>query len=203
MTRTYRLQRSQRIDRPLPEVFSFFADAANLQAITPPYLGFEILTPQPIAMRTGARIDYRISLLGVPMTWRTLISTWEPNVRFVDEQISGPYASWHHTHSFEADGDATVVSDVVEYRMPLGRLGRVARTLFVARTLDKIFDYRSEATERALHRDIRPTVIGEGVFSRIRRRRVERHRRHRRAFPAGDLRRSGRQHVNTLRPAPA
>ncbi len=150
MTRTYCLRRSQRIERPLGEVFSFFADAANLQAITPSFLGFEILTPQPIAMRAGARIDYQISLLGVPMTWRTLISTWEPNVGFVDEQISGPYSSWHHSHSFEADGNATVVNDVVEYRMPLGMLGRVARALFVARTLDKIFDYRAEATARAL-----------------------------------------------------
>ena len=146
------MQRSQRIERPIAEVFAFFADAANLQALTPPFLGFEILTPQPIAMHAGARIDYKISLLGVPMIWRTLISTWEPNQRFVDEQLSGPYAKWHHTHSFEAEGNATVMRDVVEYRMPLGVLGSAARVLFVARTLDKIFDYRSEATERALER---------------------------------------------------
>jgi ligand-binding SRPBCC domain-containing protein len=152
MTRTYRLQRSQRIERPLPDVFAFFADAANLQALTPPYLGFKILTPQPIEMRAGARIDYEISLLGVPMTWRTLISTWEPNVRFVDEQLSGPYSYWHHTHSFEAEGDATIMHDVVEYRMPLGVLGRIARALFVGRTLNEIFDYRIDATERALQR---------------------------------------------------
>lgn len=150
MASTHRLQRSQRIERPIDEVFAFFADAANLQTLTPPFLGFEILTPQPIIMRTGARIDYEISLLGVPMTWRTLISTWQPNQCFVDEQISGPYAKWHHTHSFEADGHATVMRDEVEYRMPLGVLGSVARVLFVARTLNKIFDYRSEATERAL-----------------------------------------------------
>lgn len=150
MGRTYRLQRSQRIERPLHEVFAFFADAANLQAITPAFLGFKILTPQPIAMRAGARIDYEISLLGIPMLWHTLISTWEPNQCFVDEQITGPYAKWHHTHTFQADGNATVVGDVVEYGMPLGVLGRVARALFVARTLDKIFDYRAQATDRAL-----------------------------------------------------
>ena len=150
MARTYRLQRSQRIERPLDEVFAFFADAANLQALTPAFLGFKILTPEPIAMHSGTRIDYEISLLGVPMLWRTLISTWEPNQRFVDEQTSGPYAKWHHTHTFVAEGNATVMSDVVEYAMPLGVLGRVARALFVARTLDKIFDYRAQATDRAL-----------------------------------------------------
>lgn len=154
MPRTHRLERSQRIERPLEEVFAFFADAANLEAITPPFLGFKILTPQPITMKAGARIDYRISLLGIPMLWRTLISIWEPNQRFVDEQISGPYAKWHHTHSFEPDGDATIMRDIVEYRMPLGALGDVARALFVARTLDKIFDYRVQATRAALARGV-------------------------------------------------
>ena len=103
-------------------------------------------------MQAGARIDYQISLLGLPMTWRTLISVWEPNQRFVDEQIAGPYAQWHHTHSFEAEGNATIVRDEVLYRMPFGVLGDAARAVFVARTLDKIFDYRTEATERTLER---------------------------------------------------
>lgn len=152
MSRTHRLFRSQRIERPVDEVFPFFADAANLQALTPPFLGFKILTPPPIEMCTGARIDYEISLLGFPMIWRTLISIWEPNQRFVDEQISGPYAKWHHTHSFEAEGNATIMRDEVLYRMPLGVLGDAARALFVARTLDKIFDYRSEATDKAFER---------------------------------------------------
>lgn len=149
MPRTHRLQRSQRIERPIGEVFAFFADAANLQVITPPFLGFEIITPQPIAMHAGTRIDYEISLLGVPMRWRTLISTWELNQCFVDEQISGPYAKWHHTHSFEADDNATTMRDVVEYQMPFGMVGALARGLFVARTLDKIFDYRAQAIARA------------------------------------------------------
>jgi len=152
MARTHRLKRSQRIERPLDQVFAFFADAANLQSLTPAFLGFEIITPRPIVMRAGARIDYRISLAGIPMVWRTLISTWEPNQRFVDEQISGPYAQWHHTHSFEADGNATLMRDEVEYCMPFGVLGSVARFLFVARTLDKIFDYRQQATKRVFER---------------------------------------------------
>ncbi|MET0793048.1 MAG: SRPBCC family protein [Polyangiaceae bacterium] len=148
MAATHRLERTQRIERPLPEVFAFFADAANLEAITPQFLRFRILTRPPIEMREGALIDYEISLLGVPMQWHTRIAVWEPNVRFVDEQLVGPYAYWHHTHAFEAQGNATLMRDTVLYREPFGPLGAVAHTLFVARTLARIFDYRQAAIER-------------------------------------------------------
>ncbi len=150
MTIVHRLERSQRIARPLAEVFAFFADAANLEAITPRFLRFRMITRPPIEMRVGARIDYEISLLGVPMRWRTLITAWEPGVRFVDEQELGPYALWRHTHSFEAQGDATLMRDLVEYTEPLGPLGRVAHALFVARVLERIFDFRKAETARRL-----------------------------------------------------
>jgi ligand-binding SRPBCC domain-containing protein len=150
MGRIHRLERSQRIEQPLTQVFAFFADAANLEAITPRFLRFRMLTPSPIEMRVGACIDYEIALLGVPMRWRTRITAWEPGVRFVDEQESGPYALWRHSHTFEAQGNATLVRDVVEYTEPFGPLGRIAHTLFVARTLDRVFDFRRGATERAL-----------------------------------------------------
>lgn len=146
--RTHRLERTQRVERPRGEVFAFFADAANLEAITPGFLRFRILTPTPVEMRPGARIEYALSFFGVPLRWRTHITEWEPGVRFVDEQESGPYALWRHTHAFEADGDATIVRDVVEYAVPLGPLGRVARLLFVERALDRIFDHRREAIRR-------------------------------------------------------
>lgn len=148
MAHTHRLERTQRIEKPLPEVFAFFADAANLEAITPHFLRFRILTHTPIEMRVGALIDYEISLLGVPMKWHTRIAEWEPNVRFVDEQLSGPYAIWHHTHSFEAQANATLMRDTVEYREPFGPLGSIAHTLFIERTLARIFDYRQTAIER-------------------------------------------------------
>ncbi len=109
-----------------------------------------MVTRPPIPMGVGTRIDYKISLLGVPMRWRTLITEWEPGVRFVDEQESGPYALWRHTHSFEAQGNTTLMHDVVEYREPLGPLGSMAHALFVARTLETIFDFRQGATERKL-----------------------------------------------------
>lgn len=144
----HRLERSQRIPRRRDDVFAFFADAANLEAITPPFLSFRILSPLPIEMRRGARIDYELSLGGVPRKWRTRIAEWEPGVLFVDEQESGPYRLWRHTHRFEDQGDFTLMQDLVEYAEPLGPLGWVAHVLFVERTLERIFDFRREAIKR-------------------------------------------------------
>lgn len=146
--RVHRLERAQLVPRPIGEVFAFFAEAGNLEALTPPFLRFRILTPSPIAMRPGARIDYALSIAGVPFRWRTRITAWEPGVRFVDEQEAGPYAVWRHTHAFEARGDATLVRDVVEYALPLGPLGALAHAVAVRRTLRRIFDFRREAVRR-------------------------------------------------------
>jgi ligand-binding SRPBCC domain-containing protein len=150
MAKQYRLRRSQTIARPLREVFAFFADARNLEAITPPFLRFRITTPAPIEMRVGARIDYRLSLWGVTLGWRTRITAFEPDARFVDEQESGPYAYWHHLHEFEADGARTRMQDEVTYRLPLGPLGALVHALWVERQLRTIFDYREAAIARRL-----------------------------------------------------
>lgn len=147
MPPTHRLTRSQWIPRPLPEVFAFFSDATNLEAITPPFLRFRILSA-PVEMRAGARIEYTLSLFGVPIRWRTLISCFEPNRRFVDEQETGPYAFWHHLHEFEAEGDGTRMTDDVRYRMPFGTLGALAHPLWVERQLAVIFDYREQQIGR-------------------------------------------------------
>lgn len=125
----------------LDETFAFFADAWNLERITPPSLHFRILTPRPLEMREGAILDYRIRLHGVPMPWRTRIDVWEPGVRFVDRQVRGPYRWWHHEHRFEAIGGGTRVIDHVEFLPPLRWLtGRL-----VAREVERIFAYRREA----------------------------------------------------------
>jgi ligand-binding SRPBCC domain-containing protein len=140
------LERSQRVGLPPQRAFEFFADAHNLERITPPWLGFRVLTPAPIEMREGALIEYRLRLHGVPLRWRTRIDVWEPPLRFIDRQLSGPYALWEHTHSFEPAGEeATTIRDVVRYSLPLGPLGDVARRLFVKRDVERIFDYRREA----------------------------------------------------------
>lgn len=148
MSRPCLLERTQLVPAPRAEVFAFFADARNLEAITPDFLRFRVITPGPIPMAPGALIEYRLSLYGLGFGWRTRIDAWEPGVRFVDVQLSGPYRSWRHTHLFEdaedAPGGGTRVSDRVEYELPFGPLGSLAHALFVERALRRIFDHRRE-----------------------------------------------------------
>jgi ligand-binding SRPBCC domain-containing protein len=147
----YRLERQQSVGRPRDEVFDFFSDPANLERITPSSLRFQILSDKAPVMRAGTVIDYRLQVAGVGFRWRTLITVWEPNLRFVDVQERGPYQLWRHTHEFEdAPGGGTLVRDRVEYQLPLGRLGRIAHRLFVERQLRAIFAFRRQAIERLL-----------------------------------------------------
>lgn len=141
----YRLRASCRVPAPLEIVFPFFADARNLESITPPRLRFRILTEGDLEMREGLLIDYRITLGMVPMRWRTEISAWEPPSRFVDTQLRGPYTKWVHEHTFEPDGDATICTDVVDYKVPGGAL---VHGLMVRRDLIDIFEYREASMLR-------------------------------------------------------
>lgn len=144
----FHLHTEQVLRAPIDRVFAFFADAGNLEAITPPFLKFRILTPRPIPMHEGALIDYALKLHGVPIRWRTRINAWEPGKRFVDEQIKGPYLLWVHEHTFTPTADGgTLVRDHVQYRVPGGAL---ANRLFVRGQLDRIFAYRSEATKQLI-----------------------------------------------------
>jgi ligand-binding SRPBCC domain-containing protein len=144
------LERSQRLRVPLQDAFAFYGEAANLEEITPPWLRFEVLTPE-VAMRPGALIDYRLRLHGAPIRWRTRIEAWEPPARFVDVQVRGPFALWHHTHTFRADGkDAVVIADRIRYALPLAPVGRLAHAAFVRRDLDRIFDHRMRAVAARL-----------------------------------------------------
>jgi ligand-binding SRPBCC domain-containing protein len=137
------------LPQSVDEVFAFFANAENLERITPPELDFQILTPTPIVMREGKLIDYRLRLFGVPFGWRTRIVEWRPNDRFIDEQVRGPYASWRHRHTFAACEDGTRMTDRVEYRLPLMPAGMLALPL-VRRQLDRIFRYRADTIRRLL-----------------------------------------------------
>jgi ligand-binding SRPBCC domain-containing protein len=132
-------------------VFPFFADARNLERITPDLLRFRVLTPAPIQMRPGALIDYRLSLRGLPMRWQTQITSWDPPMRFEDRQLKGPYRQWWHTHLFaEADG-GTTVRDEVRYRLRgPDLLTRAINRLLVQPDVSRIFAYRHGALEQAL-----------------------------------------------------
>lgn len=129
---------------PLPpeELFPFFADAGNLDAITPKWLNFGIVTPRPIEMREGALIDYKLRVRGMPLRWRTLIREWNPPHSFVDEQIRGPYRQWIHRHTFEPQNGGTLARDIVHYAVPFDF---IAHPLFVRRDIQRIFAYRQEA----------------------------------------------------------
>jgi hypothetical protein len=134
------------LDVPIETAFEFFSRAENLEAITPPLLRFRITTPGPIEMRAGTVIRYRLRLRGVPVSWLTRIEEWDPPHGFVDRQIRGPYALWHHTHSFEAiDAGHTRMVDVVRYGHRLGPLGSLAERLVVRRDLERIFDHRRDS----------------------------------------------------------
>lgn len=139
---TYRLFREQIVDRPLEEVFAFFADARNLETLTPPWLQFEILTPGHIEMQVGTIIQYALRVHGLPVHWTTAITVWNPPFEFVDVQLKGPYVLWHHRHTFESLGNATRMTDEVHYRLPLGWIGAAAHEVLVKRDLRQIFNYR-------------------------------------------------------------
>ncbi len=127
------------LDRPLEEVFDFFARAGNLERITPPWLRFRILTPRPVDMRRGTRIDYRLRWRGIPLRWQSEISQWEPPHYFVDEQRRGPYRLWFHEHRFDREDGRTVVRDRIEYAV-LG--GRLIDRWIVRPDLKRIFRFR-------------------------------------------------------------
>jgi hypothetical protein len=151
--RIHTLHREQILDGTPDEVFPFFADARNLEALTPPLLRFRVITPAPITMQVGTLIQYRLRLHGVPVGWKTLIQEWSPGVGFVDTQLSGPYRLWHHTHTFEAlPGARTRMTDTVRYAIGFGPLGDLAHHALVRRDVEAIFDFRREAIGPLLER---------------------------------------------------
>ena len=157
---TFELSTTAWLPQPVDVVFGFFGDAANLDVLTPPWLGFEIVTAGPIVMQVGTLIDYRITLRMLPIRWRTRIAAWEPNHRFVDEQLRGPYREWVHTHEFAAVDGGTLMTDTVRYRVPGGAL---VNRLLVEPDVTRIFRYRLDALRRhfhsdASHRDVDVTV---------------------------------------------
>ncbi len=139
------LLRQQIISRPLAEVFSFFEKPENLARLTPAKLNFKILNPAPILMHEGARIDYSIRLMGLPVRWTTLITLYDPPRMFIDEQVRGPYRIWHHRHEFREHPLGTAMSDEVRYAISFGLFGELARMIYVRGQIEAIFDARRAA----------------------------------------------------------
>ncbi len=138
---TFILTSTQWFARSPTEVFDFYADAFNLERITPPWLRFRVLTPSPIVLAVGVEIDYWLRLHCVPLRWTSRIAVWEPDSRFVDEQIHGPYHRWYHEHVFVSQNGGTLVQDRVEYAVPGGYL---VHRILVRNDLRRIFTYRQE-----------------------------------------------------------
>jgi ligand-binding SRPBCC domain-containing protein len=142
--KTFTFRSEQWLPRPLSEVFPFFSNARNLGELTPSWLSFNVLTPDPIPMAVGATIDYRLSWRGIPLRWTSEIAAWEPPFRFVDRQLRGPYRLWHHEHRFQEVDGGTLVIDEVEYAVWGGAL---AVRLGVRRDIERIFAFRRKKLE--------------------------------------------------------
>jgi ligand-binding SRPBCC domain-containing protein len=155
--KVHTLIREQVLDLAREEVFPFFADPYNLEAITPPLLRFQVVDAEPAEVRIGTLIQYRLRIHGVPLDWLTRIDAWEPGVAFVDTQLAGPYRLWHHTHSFEERRGGTLMRDVVRYALPLWPLGELAAPL-ARRDLDRIFDLRRDAVAGLLNAGTSPPL---------------------------------------------
>ena len=149
----YSLDSVQFINKPIEDVFEFFSKPDNLSVITPPRLGFKILTPTPIYMSTGRLIDYKIYLMGIPIHWRTLITDFDPPHMFVDQQIKGPYTMWHHTHTFQKVDGGVEIKDRVVYSIPFSILGRLLNFLWIRKDLENIFNYRKKVIDELFEND--------------------------------------------------
>jgi len=147
----YCVEREQLLPLRLKEAWGFFSTPMNLARITPPDMRFEILSTEidrPIF--TGMRIEYNVRpLLGIKVRWLTEIRDVEPQRRFTDVQLNGPFAKWEHEHRFVGTPHGVLVQDRVVYRLPFGILGRLAHSAFVARRVGSIFDHR-EAVLRTI-----------------------------------------------------
>jgi len=148
--RVHRLEREQVVTSPLSEAFDFFSRTSNLERITPPWLRFGLLTPEPTEIVVGTRIEYRLRLHGIPLRWISRIDEFVENRSFVDRQIRGPYRWWHHRHEFTSVPGGTRVRDHVDYALPLGPVGELGHIVIVRRDLARIFDYRQAAVAQIL-----------------------------------------------------
>ena len=144
------LEMEQWIPQPLDKTFSFFKKCENLEPLTPEYLNFRIVDKSTDTVREGTTIDYRLRLHGVPFSWQSMITQWEPNRQFADIQTKGPYTYWHHKHEFENKNGGTLIKDHVTYKVPFGILGDLLAYNFIRKDLETIFLYRRSKIKELL-----------------------------------------------------
>lgn len=139
------LERRFWLPRPRPEVFAFFADPRNLARVTSPAEAFRWITPPPRTLEAGAVIEFSTRVGFVPLRWRVFVREFDPPYRFVDAQVSGPFARWEHRHNF-VEGtpgvEGTWIEDRVTYRLPFGAVGQLAHAMGAGRRIERLFDYR-------------------------------------------------------------
>ena len=146
----YQLTDSFVVRSDLQKTWEFFSKAENLPRITPTWMKFEVVTPQPIQIQQDSVLDYRIRWMGIPIGWKTRIIDWSPPRQFIDLQLRGPYSLWHHQHTFSQSEEGTICTDRVLYRVPVPVLGRVMNSLMVKRQLVGIFEFRRRVITQEL-----------------------------------------------------
>tara|TARA_B100000614_G_scaffold58513_2_gene51735 strand:- start:5502 stop:5981 length:480 start_codon:yes stop_codon:yes gene_type:complete len=147
--KTYNLKFEQKIDLPVNDVFDFFSKPENLSLITPSRLKFDIISPTPLEMKEGQLIDYSLKIMYViKLHWRTLITHFEKPVKFIDQQIKGPYSLWHHTHKFKKIDGGTLIIDELKYAIPFGFLGRLIHFFYIKHDIKSIFEYRHKNLDK-------------------------------------------------------
>lgn len=138
----FKFEQIQVFNKKVNEVFPFFENPENLEIITPSELRFNIISPKPLVMKEGAEFRYTIKLGLLKFPWRTLITKYDPNKIFIDEQKFGPYKKWKHTHLFEDIDGKTKMTDIIEYDLFLYPLKNLINNLYVSKNIKKIFDFR-------------------------------------------------------------
>jgi ligand-binding SRPBCC domain-containing protein len=153
--KVYKVEYKQLIKASIQEVWDFFSAPANLSKITPPQMNFKIIDMQGDKMFAGQIIRYRVTVLPlVRVGWTTEITEVENGLTFVDEQRKGPYRLWRHRHTFRETAGGVEMTDVVEYAIPFGLMGRLANFLFVAREVKRIFAHRFEVVEKLFNKNL-------------------------------------------------
>ena len=138
----YTFYNEQFVPSDMDTVFEFFSRPENLEKITPSSMGFNIITPSPIKMKEGAIIDYTVKIMGVPMRWRTMITSYKKNEYFVDEQLKGPYSYWHHRHSFKEVEGGVLIIDEITYALPIQAFRKIVHPVLIKPQIEQIFNFR-------------------------------------------------------------